>query len=82
MGYVEVEEEVLDIAHYVTGKEAGSILPGHYFSGDLEWEDFEWDLFLVEVERSFNVPIIDCSTEKLRAGTVGEMATYLHELIE
>jgi len=82
MEYTEVEEDVLDIAHYVTGKEPGSILPGHYFRKDLNWEGFDWDLFLIEIERSFGAPVNDQISEKLMEGTLKDFAVYIHELLE
>ncbi|GEM_PF-6576546 len=82
MDYREVEEEVLDIAHYVTGREPGSIVPGHYFVKDLEWEDFDWKLFLIEAERSFSAPVNEQLKDKLMEGTVADFALYIHELIE
>jgi hypothetical protein len=82
MEYVEVEQEVLDVAHYVTGKEPGSILPGHYFVKDLNWGEFDWADFIREVEREFGAPVNDQIGEKLMEGTLKDFAVYIHELIE
>jgi len=49
MDYREVEEEVLDIAHYVTGREPGSIVPGHYFVKLMEGTVADFALYIHEL---------------------------------